>query len=160
MTTTKFKLIYLLYLFFLLGASMPNTLEAQPPMMKERLNTIKIGFYSEKLQLTPEESMNFWPVHNAFMNRMDSLRQTIQPGTEKLSIDMSDEEATRFIANYQKIRSDLVAIEADYFAKMLEILPAQKVAILTQLEKSFQKRILSMIQKREEMIKHGANQNW
>lgn len=160
MTSTKFNLIFLLCFFLLLGISMPNPLEAQPPMMKERLNTIKIGFYSEKLQLTPEESMNFWPVHNAFMNRMDSLRQTMQPGTEKLSIDMSDEEATRFITNYQKIRLALVAIESEYFERMVKILPAPKVAILTQLEKSFQKGILSMIQKKKEMIKQGANQNW
>ncbi|MFK7970195.1 MAG: hypothetical protein AB8F95_07500, partial [Bacteroidia bacterium] len=55
--------------------------QAQPPrggppsLPKERLQRLRIAYYSDKLNLTPTEAQQFWPVYNAFSDEMDGFRE-------------------------------------------------------------------------------------
>ena len=72
---------YLLILF-LLVANMA-LLKAQEPSdpKVEKVQALKIAFISQKLQLTPEEAEQFWPVYNEYQKEVQSLQQENRSNT-------------------------------------------------------------------------------
>ena len=48
----------------------------------DRVEALRIAFISEKLNLTPAEAQNFWPVYNQYRNDMETLRKNFKPGPD------------------------------------------------------------------------------
>src|SRR4051812_42751159 len=48
---------------------------APPEERMEKLESMKIGFFTQRLDLTPEEAKKFWPVYNAFQDDLEKLRK-------------------------------------------------------------------------------------
>ena len=66
-------------LLLLFALTMVFGLQAQPqggpPLPKEKLETLRIAFFSERLNLSPEEAQSFWPVYNAFSEEMGKVHE-------------------------------------------------------------------------------------
>jgi hypothetical protein len=113
---------------------------AQKSQYKDRLESLRIAFITEELELTPEESQNFWPVYNAYMDDLSELRKSYKPkGSVEL---MSDEELEDILS--QSIEKDEKEIELkkSFMADMKNILPLRKVVKLKSAEDEFKKRVL------------------
>src|SRR5258706_16201427 len=54
-------------------ALLPFFLFAQPP--REKVEAFKIGFLTKRLNLTPDEAKNFWPVYNKFQDELEKARK-------------------------------------------------------------------------------------
>ncbi|MCX6186302.1 MAG: hypothetical protein NTU43_04785, partial [Bacteroidetes bacterium] len=63
------------------------TLYAQKGKMKDKIETMKIGFITQKLNLTSEEAQKFWPVYNKFSDDLQKLRSTSK---DKIMEDLSE----------------------------------------------------------------------
>src|SRR5690349_1590865 len=46
------------------------------PAIREQIATLKIGFITQKLNLTPEEAKVFWPVYNQYDEELEQLRKS------------------------------------------------------------------------------------
>jgi hypothetical protein len=64
---------YLLVLLLTLGSL--SQIKAQNG---EKIQTLKIAFITQKLQLTPDEAEKFWPIYNQYDNEMELNQITIQ----------------------------------------------------------------------------------
>ena len=138
MTETRINMKYISCLItcFILSAS----LFAQNPQYKERLESLKIAYITEELELTPEESQKFWPVYNAYMDDLSELRKSYKPkGSVEL---MSDDELENILA--QSIEKDEKEIELKktFMADLKNILPLRKVVKLKSAEDEFKKKVL------------------
>ena len=51
-------------------------IKAQDPddTRAEKIQSLKIAFITQKLQLTPDEAQKFWPVYNQYDNEIHSLQ--------------------------------------------------------------------------------------
>ena len=56
---------YLLIFFVMLGSL--SQIKAQDG---EKIQSLKIAFITQKLQLTPDEAQKFWPVYNQYDNEI------------------------------------------------------------------------------------------
>ena len=73
---------------------------AQPPQsraVEERIQAFRIAFFTEKLELTPEESQAFWPLYNEYQEKERAIRESHR--NDKSLELMSDEEAEKLIQN-------------------------------------------------------------
>src|SRR4051812_47921412 len=43
--------------------------------MHDRVEALKVGFLTKKLDLTPEEAKTFWPVYNQYEDEMEKVRK-------------------------------------------------------------------------------------
>ena len=68
MKIIKYNLIALLLLFNL------QLLAQNKRPVKERMESMKIGFLTDRLNLTPEEAKEFWPVYNKYSDELEVLR--------------------------------------------------------------------------------------
>ncbi len=117
----------------------------------ERLETMKIGFITERLNLSSDEAKVFWPVYNKFTDDMKKLRQSSKG---KISEEMADMPAMTD-AEAEKVLNDMVNFkiqEADllkkYAAEFKKVLPVKKVVLLFKAENDFKRELLKKLSQR------------
>lgn len=128
-----------------------NAQRGNPRVDFEQIKSQKIAFITEKLNLTPKEAQEFWPVYNQFeKERMDvqQKRRDLEQKTRDENIKMSDQEiikTTRSIAATFKKEAELTE---NYNEKFLKTLPPQKVLQLYRAENQFRAHMFEQYRKR------------
>lgn len=102
----------------------------------ERIRSMKVGFLTERLNLTTEEAELFWPVYNQYQDKKDAIRQEYKANSNK------DADA-----HIKRKEADL-ALEKEYLAKFKEVLAAEKVLLLHKAEREWKEILLEEVRKR------------
>lgn len=138
-------------LSLLLITSVITAQERRP--VKERVDAMKIGFLTNRLNLTPEEAKTFWPVYNMYSDELEKLRkgrrENIINARDNFD-DMSDAELEKTVDNEIISRQSELEILKKYHPQFKKILPIKKVAKLYKAEEDFKRRLLELIQERRE----------
>ena len=116
-----------------------------------RLEAMKIGFITERLNLRSDEAKVFWPVYNKFTDDFKKLRQSSKG---KISEEMADMPAMTD-AEAEKVLTDMVNFkiqEADllkkYALEFKKVLPVKKVVLLFKAENDFKRELLKKLSQR------------
>lgn len=106
----------------------------------ERIKSKRIAFFTDKLQLTPQEAQMFWPVFNEYDQKRNilnaekrKLTETFQNNSQKLSEAEVDKTLNRFI----QISQQETQLFESYTKRFRSILPAHKVMKLYLAETEF-----------------------
>jgi hypothetical protein len=122
---------------------------------QEKIEAFKIAFFTERLQLTPEESKAFWPIFNQFENERDALKDKYDLDNQKLEL-MSDKDVEAAIMQHMDMEEQLVKLRRDYTRRFMEVLPIRKVAMLQRIDNDFKRALLEEIKKRREARQGGG----
>lgn len=115
---------------------------------REKIETMKVGFITQKLDLTNEEAQKFWPVYNQFTNEMEKSRKDFRGKMmeEVKDIDnMTEAEANKALndmINYKTAEVDLIK---KYNAEFKKVLPSKKVVKLFMAEQEFKRELLKKL---------------
>lgn len=114
---------------------------------REKVESQKVAFITQKLDLSPEESQKFWPLYNEHQEAKDKILEG-KTFRGEAAEDLTEEEALERIDNRLQTKYEMQQLDADYTRRYLDVLPAKKVLALEQAEQEFRKEILLRIQKR------------
>lgn len=120
----------------------------QPRAMEDRIEAFRIAFFTEKLQLTPEESQRFWPLYNEFQEKEKAIRKSFK-GDKSLEL-MTDAEAEKLIENNFEMEEKILQLKREYYGKMRDVLPVRKIALLNRIDRAFKERLLTEYRNRQE----------
>ena len=141
----------LLLVTFLL-ISISTVAQNNRPQQKEKIESMKIGFLTNKLDLTPEEAKVFWPVYNNYSDELQTLRkgrlENIQDAKDNFD-SMSDADLAKAVDNEINFRQSEIDIIKKYNPQFKKVLPIRKVAKLYKAEEDFKRKILEFIQDRK-----------
>ncbi len=141
----------ILLIIILLSAGFVN---GQPPRQtKENVEAMKIGFITERLQLSPQEAQTFWPVYNQYHNELDKLRSSrreIMRDARENKDEMSDADAEKFVDGEIAFRQNELDILKKYHPQFKKILSAKQVAKLYRAEEDFKRRLLEKLQEKKD----------
>lgn len=118
----------------------------------ERLETMKIGFITERLNLTPEEAKVFWPVYNKFTDELKKLRQTTKGKiTEEMAdmTNMSDADAEKVLNDMVSFKVSEAELMKKYAQEFKKVLPIKKVVLLFKAENDFKRELLKKLTQRK-----------
>lgn len=125
---------------------------AQPPgpdedngPVKDWIKTKRIGFFTDRLSLTPAEAEKFWPVYNAYRTEIDDLRKQRNKNRKQtmLKLEELDDKTIEDELNEEfNFRQKELDIEKKYLAEWKKVLPMKKVALLLKTENDFKIWIL------------------
>jgi hypothetical protein len=123
------------------------------PPVKERMDAMKIGFITNRLNLTSEEAKVFWPVYNKYSDELEQLRknrrENLIDAKQKMD-EMSDAEIEKAVDNEIIFRQNELEILKKYHPQFKKILPIRKVGQLYKAEEEFKRKLLEMIQDRRD----------
>lgn len=116
------------------------------PEQQERLQQLRVAFFSEQLELTRAEAEAFWPVVNAHEDALDAQREAMrelaeQPGT-------TEREVREAIERMAELRKAEVDLDTAMLLDLLPILGPERTAKIPRLEREFRKSILEAARKR------------
>jgi hypothetical protein len=145
----KMKKIVLFGMLIALSFQWLNAQNRDHPMMKERearMESMKIAYITEQLDLSPEEAQRFWPVYNAHHEAVKSIRmnEARLEKDNKLSEDQAMALIDQGIADERK----MLELKEAYVQDLLEVLPATKVVQLFKAERKFKREVLDQLRKR------------
>lgn len=130
----------------------PGPRQQQMQEKKEDIESMKIAFLTKKLELTPEEAQQFWPVYNQYSDKLNEIRKKRRQDlrTAKNNFDeMSDKEVEQAVDNEMNFRQKELDIQKEYNAKFKAILPIKKVAKLYAAEEQFKRVLLDKLKDRK-----------
>ncbi len=137
----------------IIGLIVINQLYSQVRVIQEdRVEAFRIGFITEKLQLTTEESQNFWPLYNDYRKKQKELRAR---DTRDVAL-MSDAEIEKYIETQLSNSQTEVEMQKKLYLDLRKVLPIRKIARLLTTEKEFNNRLIQSIaaQRRETIRKN------
>ena len=141
-------------------AQKPNK-EAKREQRKEEIKAMKIGFITQKLQLTTDEAAKFWPVYNEFHAKMEKLHEERKANHKKFKkgIDsLSNAEIEKLTDQELAFEERELALKKEYHTKFKAVLPIKKVALLYQSEHEFRREILKKAREQHQNGQGGKGQ--
>ncbi len=142
------KYILAALLFFLTFAAFA---QRERPM-KDKVETFKVGFLTDRLNLTSEEAKVFWPVYNKYQDELETLRKTRRENlvNAKMNFDeMDSNEIEKAVDHELAFRQNELDVLKKYHPQFKQVLPIKKVAKLYKAEEDFKRKLLDMIQERK-----------
>ncbi len=134
------KLFYVLILF--LGVSFSAF--SQEDGNYERIKTLKIGFITEKINLTPAEAKNFWPVYDKYSQLLHDLHSQIKTcrkkGCEK--DNLTEKEALEILKKDSELGDQIWKTSKEKDKELLKVISAQKLLLLKDAEKEFHRKLM------------------
>lgn len=145
MINSKYILYFTISLFLVFFACKPKQEKSE-----EKLKEEKVAFFNKKLDLTTQESDNFWPIYNEYWKRKNQIyddKRTAMKYCSKNLEKMTNEEIIKYAdmyINFQKQESDLLI---EFNEKFKQVLPPKKVFIFYQTDYEFKTYLLQQIKK-------------
>ena len=122
---------------------------AQPSAKKEKIESLKVAFITEKLALTPDEAKVFWPIYNQYQDELDALNKNKRAEKKVLAKGleaMTDKEIEEYLDEILAIGQQKVDMQRKYNGKFKTVLSIKKVAKLYKSEEEFKRELLKKIQ--------------
>ena len=123
----------------------------------DKVQAAKVAYITQWLNLTPQESERFWPLHNEYETEMDKVRRKYKPA--KSPKDMSDAEAERLIVSRFDMEQELLELKRAYFQKFKTAISPRKIVEFHQAEKEFRKDLLRKIRENNPRNQGGRQRN-
>ncbi|MBK9108744.1 MAG: hypothetical protein IPM92_10360 [Saprospiraceae bacterium] len=133
-----------------------NTAQEGPPMkgkdrMIEKMESMRVAFLTNELDLTSDESAKFWPVYNEYSKKRMELRKDLMDKKRSMrDQNLSEEESEKELEDQLAVQEKELNLKRSYYEKFKAILPAQKLAKLEPAEKEFNHEVLRKLKERRE----------
>ncbi|MET4546828.1 hypothetical protein ABIE26_004166 [Pedobacter africanus] len=141
-TLMKQLLVTLLFMFPALVMAQKYT-----ERMNDEIEAYKIGFLTQKLDLSADEAKIFWPIYNNWQKEQDALRkERVQKMINYRKIteieELSDTEIQNLIENSFSIKQRELNLERKYYYRLKSSLPIKIVGKFYRAQEAFKKEIL------------------
>lgn len=115
----------------------------------EKIQQLKIAFFTEELNLTPSEAKRFWPVYTEHNKRYENLRNSewsdIKSKLDNIK-NLNQEEASRLLDNYMSYKKSRVELREDFVDNLKEVIAPKQIMMLKKAEYDFHKKLLKQYQ--------------
>jgi hypothetical protein len=139
------------FLFFLLFGGLVAIAQPGDEEMGERVESAKIGFITNKLNLTPQESQQFWPIYNAHQAKIKALREGLKETKRAAKKDLdglSDADIEKGILQFIEVEEKTAALQRVYLADLKKVLPMKKIGKLFKAEQQFRRELMERMRDR------------
>ncbi|HDR89098.1 MAG TPA: hypothetical protein ENN63_05640 [Bacteroidetes bacterium] len=138
------------------GAQQPDEFPETDRM--DRLNAQKIAFFTNRMQLTPEESEKFWPVYNEYQKKRTDIqeqRRQLQVRYAREQSKLNDAEILQMTDQFIELQVEETELAREYHEKFKQVLPIRKVLRLYHTENQYKTFLLRQLRERAANIRQG-----
>lgn len=120
---------------------------------REEIQSQKIAFFTQELNLTPEEAQVFWPVYNETTKKLHSARKSINGCLKELQNALnsetpaSDSQIKSLMDKYLKACEEEIDIQSETFEELSKVVPVHKAAKTFSLEERFRVMMIRQLRR-------------
>ena len=132
---------------------LPSMLWAQRPRGEE-IESLKIAFFTKKLDLSPDEAKVFWPIYNDMQAEQNGLRkerfQKMISFRKVTEIDnLTDAQIQSLITSEFDFRQRDLNIEKKYYSRFKSVLPIKIIGKYYRAQEAFKRELLNRFKDRQ-----------
>lgn len=140
----QMKHLIIIALFF----TLPVFAMAQKPMDRKQIESYKIAYLTQKLDLSSEEAKTFWPIYYNWQREQMNLRKEREEkmiSFRKLTEieELSDDQIQVLIQNDFSFRQRELNLERNYFLKLKSKLPIKIIGKFYRAQEAFKRELLN-----------------
>jgi len=109
----------------------------------ERVESFKIAYITNKLELTPQESEKFWPVYNQYQREKKDLRSNFKNRSDINK--MSETEAEKLIENNFIKEEKVLELKKNLIIELKNVVSAKKIVMLHLAEREFHRELIGRV---------------
>ena len=144
------RLTNLRWLVFGAGLLLATVATAQTKPGLQRIQNAKIGLITNRLNLTTEQSQQFWPVYNEYEAKKQEVRLAIRRlNAETNNLTASDERILSDLRELMSLRQKEVDLDKEYMNRFLKIINVRQLAELYKTEQQFTRMLLEKLNRRD-----------
>ncbi len=134
---------------------------AQSQQAKEKIESARIGFITERLDLTPEQAERFWPLYNEYRQRNQDASRNYRQFKAGIDPDGPTAEQSRKLVEMElELKQLRLDLEKEYSSRMLDVISTQQVVDLREAERDFRGILLRRLQQaRQQQVRRQRLQN-
>lgn len=146
----------ILYCTFFLAVFSSQAQNNEREEHREKIKAMKIAYFTQELNLTPELAQKFWPVYNKYecLRRDLHHREDIDLNLKTIE-DLSEAKAEEMLKEYLTVEKEEYQIKKDLFSDLRKILSAKEIIKLHKIESDFNRKLMREYRAR----KAAANRN-
>lgn len=111
----------------------------------DKIQSLKIGFFTEKLNLSSDEAKKFWPVYNKHNNLFKDLKKnkwmSVRKRLAKVE-DLSEAEADVLLKDYMSYKSERKKLRENFVEELKTVITPKQIMTLKYAEYQFNKKLL------------------
>lgn len=115
---------------------------------KEQIKSQKVAFITNKLQLTVEESQQFWPLYNEKNKKsedIDKQERNIMQNYIKNKETLNNKELEVMADKLMEFELTSSKLDAEYYQLYKKVLPINKILELCEAERQFKHELLKQL---------------
>ena len=101
----------------------------------------KVAFFTQEMDLTPEEATKFWPLYNEMQQKIrvenDKIRNLACRKDKKEASEVTEQQALKNLATILSAEQAVRDIKKEYIEKLTKALSAKKVWMMIEAEQKF-----------------------
>lgn len=119
--------------------------------VNDKIEARKIELITRRLDLTPEQARQFWPIYRELSQKQRDIKKDFQQ--QRKSFDpktASEEEMKKMIDLGLKVKERQLNLEREYSERMRQVITNRQLVNLRRAEEEFRQRLLDRIQKQRQ----------
>lgn len=147
----------ILLLLFLAPSVMAQPEHEPGEKKKEKIEQLKIAFFTTELDLTTKEAEKFWPVYNEMAEKLKAERKIQKKTAKEINENietLTDSELTEKVTTIFDSEISEAEIKKEYNGKIGEVIGVKKAAKLLSLEREFNRELLKKLKGNRPPPKH------
>lgn len=115
---------------------------------REKVEAMRIAFITNRLELTPDEAKQFWPIYNSYRHDLTQLRRSFYPNDDGTDPHL---DADRQL-DFEQRKLDL---KKQYKLQFSQVLSKEKLNKLVSAEEDFKRLLMQTIRNRRQQRPGG-----
>lgn len=122
---------------------------AQNTTSKDKIEAIKIGFLTEKLDLSSAQAVVFWPLYNEYSSKKKELKAKASGILAENRLNqMTEEQVLNELKVLNQMRTEELELDKEYMAKFSKVISNKQVAKWYLAEKEFVRILLRKLEEK------------
>lgn len=125
----------------------------------DRIKAQKIAFITEKLSLTSEEAQEFWPIYNAFEEKVDKIKSDdLNPLKKEMRRgNVSDKRADELLDQLMTAEAAMHEAKLQLVEDLKKVISSKKIMQLKAAEDQFNRVLIERLKKMREKRTNNRN---
>lgn len=115
----------------------------------EKIEQLKIAFFTEELNLSSSEAKRFWPVYNEHNKKYEELRSEkwsqIKSKLDDIE-NLNQEESSKLLQEYMNYKRARVEYREEFVSRLKKVISPKQIMMLKKAEYDFHKKLLKQYQ--------------
>lgn len=124
---------------------------------KEKLESARVAFITNRIDLKPEQAEKFWPLYNQYQEKRSNMMSEISSLNQKSNSSISDVEAKEVINSRLSMQQQMLDMEKKFMQEVQEVISPAQAVKLHDINRQFTRQLYWMNQGRNRSGGRSSN---